>query len=183
MESTKTTRAKSITKAAGASKEQIGGIDGNQRPNNTISEINGNKQNSAGSTLSLNAENGKERTRYSDAELSEFKDLIVSKLDDAKREAQNLQDMLRRTYDNGTDDTARTFKNLEESSDTLAKEELGQMVSRQQKFVEQLEGALIRIETKTYGICHITGKLIPKERLRIVPHTTQSIEAKLSMER
>jgi DnaK suppressor protein len=126
-------------------------------------------------------ENG--RTRYSDTELQEFRELIMSKLEDARKEAQTLQDVMRKTYDNGTDDTARTFKNLEECSDTLAKEELGQLVSRQQKFIEQLESALIRIETKTYGICHISGKLIPKERLRIVPHTTQSIEAKLSQER
>jgi DnaK suppressor protein len=120
----------------------------------------------------------REKTRYSDSELMEFKELIISKLEDARKEAQNLQDILRKTHDNGTDDTARTFKNLEECSDTLAKEELGQLVSRQQKFIEQLEGALIRIETKTYGICHISGKLIPKERLRIVPHTTQTIEVK-----
>jgi DnaK suppressor protein len=124
-----------------------------------------------------------EKTRYSDEELQEFKILILSKLDDAKKEAQTLQDMLRRAHDNGTDDTARTFKNLEDGSDTLAKEELGQLVSRQQKFIEQLESALVRIETKSYGICHLSGKLIPKERLRIVPHTTQTIEAKLSQEK
>jgi DnaK suppressor protein len=127
--------------------------------------------------------NQKEKTRYSDEELQEFRSLILGKLEDAREEAQNLQDMLRRAHDNGTDDTARTFKNLEDGSDTLAREELGQMVSRQQKFIEQLESALLRIETKTYGICHITGKLIPKERLRVVPHTTQRIEAKLSQEK
>jgi DnaK suppressor protein len=123
------------------------------------------------------------KLRYSDAELQEFKELITAKLEDARNEAQSLQDVMRKTYDNGTDDTARTFKNLEECSDTLAKEELGQLVSRQQKFIEQLESALVRIETKNYGICHNTGKLIPKERLRIVPHTTQSIEAKRRQER
>jgi DnaK suppressor protein len=125
----------------------------------------------------------KEKRRYSDEELQEFKLLIQNKLEEAKTEAQILQDMLKRAHDNGTDDTARTFKNLEDGSDTLAKEELGQMVSRQQKFIEQLELALVRIETKTYGICHISGKLIPKERLRIVPHTTQCIEAKLRQEK
>jgi DnaK suppressor protein len=141
------------------------------------------KKNEDSETLEKLKTETKERTRYSDAELSEFKELILSKLEEARKEAQNLQDILKRTYDNGTDDTARTFKNLEECSDTLAKEELGQLVSRQQKFIEQLESALIRIETKTYGICHISGKLIPKERLRIVPHTTQTIEAKQIRER
>ena len=85
--------------------------------------------------------------------------------------------------DHGTDDTASTFKILEDGSDTLAKEEAGQLAARQKKFIEQLENALIRIENKTYGICRVTGKLIPKERLRAVPHTTQSIEAKLSQYR
>ena len=127
--------------------------------------------------------NGSEKKRYSDAELQEFKELILNKLEDAKKEAQSLQDLLKKTHDNGTDDTARAFKNLEECSDTQSKEELGQLASRQQKFIEQLEHALIRIETKSYGICHISGKLIPKERLKIVPHTTQTIETKLISER
>ena len=127
--------------------------------------------------------NGNEKKRYSDAELQEFKELILNKLEDAKKEAQSLQDLLKKTHDNGTDDTARAFKNLEECSDTQSKEELGQLASRQQKFIEQLEHALIRIETKSYGICHISGKLIPKERLKIVPHTTQTIETKLISER
>lgn len=134
-------------------------------------------------TVKESGKNDNEKKRYSDAELQEFKDLILSKLEDAKKEAQSLQDLLKRTYDNGTDDTARAFKNLEECSDTQSKEELGQLVSRQQKFIEQLEHALIRIETKSYGICHISGKLIPKERLKIVPHTTQTIETKLLSER
>ena len=81
--------------------------------------------------------------------------------------------------EHGTDDTSNTFKVLEDGSDTLAKEEAGQLAGKQQKFIEQLENALIRIENKTYGICRVTGKLIPKERLRAVPHTTQSMEAKL----
>ena len=121
-----------------------------------------------------------EKTRYSDSELQEFKDLILQKLDDARRELSNLQSQLNSSNEHGTDDTASTFKVLEDGSDTLAKEEAGQLAARQRKFIEQLENALIRIENKTYGVCRVTGKLIPKERLRAVPHTTQSIEAKLN---
>jgi DnaK suppressor protein len=120
-----------------------------------------------------------EKTRYSDSELQEFKELIHQKLEDARRELTNLQAALNNANEHGTDDTASTFKILEDGSDTLAKEEAGQLAARQRKFIEQLENALIRIENKTYGICRVTGKLIPKERLRAVPHTTQSIEAKL----
>ena len=120
-----------------------------------------------------------EKTRYSDSELQEFKELIHHKLEDARRELTNLQAALNNANEHGTDDTASTFKILEDGSDTLAKEEAGQLAARQRKFIEQLENALIRIENKTYGICRVTGKLIPKERLRAVPHTTQSIEAKL----
>jgi len=120
-----------------------------------------------------------EKTRYSDSELQEFKELIMQKLEDARRELSNLQAQLNSSNEHGTDDTASTFKVLEDGSDTLAKEEAGQLAARQRKFLEQLENALIRIENKTYGICRVTGKLIPKERLRAVPHTTQSIEAKL----
>lgn len=121
-----------------------------------------------------------EKTRYSDNELQEFKDLILQKLEDARRELSNLQSQLNSSNEHGTDDTANTFKVLEDGSDTLAKEEAGQLAARQRKFIEQLENALIRIENKTYGVCRVTGKLIPKERLRAVPHTTQSIEAKLN---
>lgn len=121
-----------------------------------------------------------EKTRYSDSELQEFKELIMQKLEDARRELTNLQAQLNSSNEHGTDDTASTFKVLEDGSDTLAKEEAGQLAARQRKFIEQLENALIRIENKTYGICRVTGKLIPKERLRAVPHTTQSIEAKLN---
>jgi len=121
-----------------------------------------------------------EKTRYSDSELQEFKDLILQKLEDARRELSNLQAQLNSSNEHGTDDTASTFKVLEDGSDTLAKEEAGQLAARQRKFIEQLENALIRIENKTYGVCRVTGKLIPKERLRAVPHTTQSIEAKLN---
>jgi RNA polymerase-binding transcription factor DksA len=120
-----------------------------------------------------------EKTRYSDAELQEFKQLIKKKLEDARIELTHLQNTLNHSNEHGTDDTASTFKVLEDGSDTLAKEEAGQLAGKQQKFIEQLENALIRIENKTYGLCRVTGKLIPKERLRAVPHTTQSIEAKL----
>lgn len=121
-----------------------------------------------------------EKTRYSDSELQEFKELILQKLEDARRELTNLQAQLNSSNEHGTDDTASTFKVLEDGSDTLAKEEAGQLAARQRKFIEQLDNALIRIENKTYGVCRVTGKLIPKERLRAVPHTTQSIEAKLN---
>jgi DnaK suppressor protein len=121
-----------------------------------------------------------EKTRYSDSELQEFKEIILSKLEDARRELTNLQAALNSANEHGTDDTANTFKILEDGSDTLAKEEAGQLAARQRKFIEQLENALVRIENKTYGLCRVTGKLIPKERLRAVPHTTQSIEAKLN---
>ena len=120
-----------------------------------------------------------EKTRYSDAELQEFKELITDKLNSAKEELHMLATSLSSPNANGTDDTAGTFKTLEDGSATLEKEQINQLAARQKKFIEQLENALIRIENKTYGICRVTGKLIPKERLRAVPHTTQSIEAKL----
>lgn len=123
---------------------------------------------------------GTEKTRYTDSELQEFKEIILQKLEDARRELSNLQAQLNSSNEHGTDDTASTFKVLEDGSDTLAKEEAGQLAARQRKFIEQLDNALVRIENKTYGICRVTGKLIPKERLRAVPHTTQSIEAKLN---
>lgn len=121
----------------------------------------------------------KEKNRYSDGELKEFKVLITKKLEDARKELANYQSMLNNTSEHGTDDTASTFKMLEDGSEALAKEEAGQLAARQKKFIEQLENALVRIENKTYGICRVTGRLIPKERLRAVPHTTQSIEAKM----
>jgi RNA polymerase-binding transcription factor DksA len=144
----------------------------NRRPEPARAIINSNKE---------KPEPGK--NRYSDKELEEFRDIINSKLDDARRELANLQAQMTAANDHGTDDTASTFKILEDGSDSLAKEEAGQLASRQKKFIEQLENALVRIENKTYGICRVTGKLIPKERLRAVPHTTQSIEAKLNQYR
>ncbi len=123
------------------------------------------------------------KTRYSDVELEEFRAIINSKLDDARKELFLLQAQMTASNDHGTDDTASTFKILEDGSDSLAKEEAGQLAGRQKKFIEQLENAMVRIENKTYGICRVSGKLIPKERLRAVPHTTQTIEAKLKQYR
>ncbi len=123
------------------------------------------------------------RARYSDKELQEFREIIHNKIDIAKKELNNLTQQITNANDHGTDDTAGSFKMLEDGSESLAKEEAGQLATRQKKFIEQLENALVRIENKTYGICQVTGKLIPKERLRAVPHTTKSIEAKLNQYR
>lgn len=119
------------------------------------------------------------KSRYSDIELLEFKDIINKKLNSARRELHYLQDQLSNTNTNNTSDTAATFKVLEDGATTLEKEQVNQMAARQQKFIRNLEDALIRIENKTYGICRETGKLISKERLFAVPHTTLSIDAKL----
>jgi DnaK suppressor protein len=120
-----------------------------------------------------------EKTRYSDAELKEFKDIILEKMRVAKEELGALTQSLSNPNVNGTDDTAGTYKTLEDGSATLEKEQINQLAARQKKFIENLEAALVRIENKTYGICRETGKLIQKERLRAVPHTTLSMEAKL----
>ena len=120
-----------------------------------------------------------EKTRYSDAELQEFKELLLDKLRIAKEELNALASSLSSPNANGTDDTAGTYKTLEDGSATLEKESINQLAARQKKFIEQLEAALVRIENKTYGVCRETGKLIQKERLRAVPHTTLSMEAKL----
>jgi DnaK suppressor protein len=119
------------------------------------------------------------KTRYSDVELKEFKDLLLEKLRSSKEELAALATSLSSPNANGTDDTAGTYKTLEDGSATLEKEQINQLAARQKKFIEQLEAALVRIENKTYGICRETGKLIPKERLRAVPHTTLTMEAKL----
>jgi DnaK suppressor protein len=120
-----------------------------------------------------------EKTRYSDAELQEFKGIILEKLRVAKEELLSLTKSLSSPNSNGTDDTAGTFKTLEDGSATLEKEQINQLAARQKKFIDNLEAALVRIENKTYGICRETGKLIQKERLRAVPHTTLSMEAKM----
>jgi DnaK suppressor protein len=120
----------------------------------------------------------KEKTRYSDAELEEFKAIINSKLAEAKVDLDLLNDTMSLKDNNGTDDTSPTFKLIEDGSDVLSREETSQLAARQEKFIKSLNDALIRIENHTYGICRVTGKLISKERLRIVPHATLSIEAK-----
>lgn len=121
-----------------------------------------------------------EKTRYSDEELAEFRELILEKMELAKRDYQQMMDVLGNKGGNGVDDTMPTYKTLEEGSMTQTKEELTMMAARQEKFIQGLQAALVRIENKTYGVCRVTGKLIPKERLRAVPHATLSIEAKLA---
>jgi DnaK suppressor protein len=118
------------------------------------------------------------KTRYSNEELTTFKGLIKQKIDAARAKLAELASTLSAAHING-DDAAIAGKTLEDGSATLEKEQINQLAARQKKFIEQLEAALIRIENKTYGICRTTGKLIPSERLRAVPHTTQCIEAKL----
>lgn len=120
-----------------------------------------------------------EKTRYSDAELEEFRAIILEKLDKAKKDYELLKAAVMNSDGNDVSDTSPTFKVLEEGAATLSKEEAGRLAQRQMKFIQNLELALIRIENKTYGVCRETGKLIPKERLRAVPHATLSIEAKM----
>ena len=119
-----------------------------------------------------------EKTRYSDAELEEFRSIILQKLELAQRDYDSMKATLMNTDCNGVDDTSPTFKILEEGSNTMTKEETTRLAERQLKFIGDLKAALIRIENKTYGVCRVTGKLIPAERLRAVPHATLSIEAK-----
>lgn len=119
-----------------------------------------------------------ERTRYGDDELQEFKRLILSKIEKAEKDLSILRESFSNDSNNGTDDTSPTFKAFEEGSDTMNKEANAQLAIRQEKFIRDLKNALIRIENKTYGICRVTGKLIRKERLMMVPHATLSIEAK-----
>jgi RNA polymerase-binding transcription factor DksA len=121
-----------------------------------------------------------EKTRYSDEELNEFRDIILEKLDKAKKTYDDLRAIITNSDGNDVTDTSPTFKVLEEGASTLSKEEAGRLAQNQMKFIQNLQSALIRIENKTYGICRETGKLIPKERLRAVPHATLSIEAKNS---
>ncbi len=119
-----------------------------------------------------------ERTRYSDADLQEFKKIIAEKIDKAERDLTMINESFLNDQNNGTDDTSPTFKAFEEGAETLSKEQNAILAGRQEKFIRDLKHALIRIENKTYGICRVTGKLIPKERLLAVPHATLSIEAK-----
>jgi DnaK suppressor protein len=119
-----------------------------------------------------------EKTRYSDVELDEFRVLINEKLKEAYEDYDLLKGSLSHSDNHGTDDTGRTFNMMEDGSETLSREEVAQLAARQEKFIDSLKSALNRIENKTYGICRVTGKLIQKERLRLVPHATLSIEAK-----
>ena len=117
-----------------------------------------------------------EKLRYSDAELQDFKVLILEKLEQAQKEYDDLRSSM--VNSNDTADTSPTFKVLEEGANTLNRESLAQLANRQLSFIQKLKAALIRIENKTYGVCRETGKLIPKERLRLVPHATLSVDAK-----
>ena len=121
------------------------------------------------------------KVRYSDEELQEFKAIILEMLEKAKNEYRILRDVVTHGSSNDIEDTSPTFKVMEEGAMTLSKEEAGALAQRQYKFIQNLEAALIRIENKTYGICRMTGKLIPKERLRLVPHATLTVEAKEMM--
>ena len=116
--------------------------------------------------------------RYGDADLAEFKKIILKKLEQAKADYELLRSNITHSDDNDTQDTSPTFKVLDEGAATLSKEETGRLAAHQMKFIRNLEMALVRVENKTYGICKTTGKLIPKERLMRVPHATECIEAK-----
>ncbi len=121
-----------------------------------------------------------EKNRYSEEELKEFRELINKKLEVAREEFNTLQRQLRDGNENGTDNTNNNYLTLDDGADTFEKENLTQLAGRLKKFINSLEAALVRVENGTYGVCKVSGKLIPKERLRAVPHTTMSIEAKLS---
>jgi RNA polymerase-binding transcription factor DksA len=121
-----------------------------------------------------------EKTRYSDAELAEFKEIILEKLATAQKDYESLKASLTNMDGNDTSDTSPTFKVLEEGAATMSKEEAGRLAQRQMKFIQHLQAALVRVENKTYGVCRETGQLIPKERLRAVPHATLTVDAKNS---
>ncbi len=116
--------------------------------------------------------------RYSDKDLAEFKELIEAKLVEAQSDLDLLRGQLDHSDDHGTDDTGRSFNMMEDGSETISREEMAQLAVRQEKFIQNLKNALIRIQNKTYGICRVTGNLIQKQRLKLVPHATLSIEAK-----
>lgn len=119
-----------------------------------------------------------EIARYSDSDLAEFKELILKKIGKAQADLDLIKSAYMNDLNNGTDDTSPTFKAFEEGSETMSKEANSQLAIRQEKFIRDLKNALFRVENKTYGVCKVTGKLISKERLMIVPHATMSIEAK-----
>ncbi|MCB9188956.1 MAG: TraR/DksA family transcriptional regulator [Flavobacteriales bacterium] len=120
----------------------------------------------------------KEKNKYSESELAEFKEIILKKIEEAKMDYEMLKGSLTHKDDHGTDDTGRTFNMMEDGSETLMREEMANLANRKEKFIKNLEMALVRIENGTYGVCRATGKLISKERLKLVPHATLSIEAK-----
>ena len=122
---------------------------------------------------------GTEKTRFSDSELQEFKEIILKKIEKAERDLDLLREQFANDKNNGTDDTSPQFNSFEEGSSVMSKESNSQLAARQEKFIRDLKNALIRIENKTYGICRVTGKLIEAERLKLVPHATMSMEAKL----
>lgn len=119
-----------------------------------------------------------EKLRYSDADLAEFKEILLKKIEKAQADLDLIRSAYMNDLNNGTDDTSPTFKAFEEGSETMSKEANSQLATRQEKFIRDLKNALFRVENKTYGICKVTGKLISKERLKVVPHATMSIEAK-----
>ena len=120
----------------------------------------------------------KEKNRYGDADLEEFRSIIERKLSEAREDLLILKGSLSHKDDHGTDDTGRSFNMMEDGAETLMREENAQLASRTEKFITNLEHALVRINNKTYGVCRKTGKLISKARLKLVPHATLSIEAK-----
>jgi len=120
------------------------------------------------------------KTKYSDAELAEFKAIIVKKIEKAEQDLDLLREQFANDKNNGTDDTSPQFKSFEEGSSVMSNERNSQLATRQEKFIRDLKNALVRIENKTYGICRVTGKLIDAERLKLVPHATLSMEAKLN---
>ena len=119
-----------------------------------------------------------ENNKYSDKDLAEFRELILNKIKYAEEDLALIKSAFKNDSNNGTDDTSPTFKAFEEGSETMSKEANVQLAIRQEKFIRDLKNALLRIENKTYGVCRVTGKLIQKERLKLVPHATLSIEAK-----
>ena len=120
------------------------------------------------------------KTKFSDAELTDFKAIILKKVEKAEQDLDLLREQFANDKSNGTDDTSPQFKSFEEGSSVMSKERNSQLATRQEKFIRDLKNALVRIENKTYGICRVTGKLIDAERLKLVPHATLSMEAKLN---
>ncbi len=119
------------------------------------------------------------KVRYSDTELDDFKKIILAKIENAEKDLELLKEQFANDKNNGTEDTSPTFKSFDEGSATMSKEANSQLASRQEKFIRDLKNAILRIENKTYGICRVTGKLIEAERLKLVPHATLSMEAKM----